>query len=66
MTREPGLAAISSKTASRSGGIEFLAQRIANAIARGRAIPIAKAPRTICLANRVGISGAWASMMSPR
>ena len=51
--------------ASRSGGIESRAQRMASRSASARSMPIATAPRTIwvsCLANRVGISGAWASI----
>ena len=55
--------------ASRSGGIESRAHRIASRSASARSMPIATAPRTIwvsCLANRVGISGAWASITSPR
>jgi hypothetical protein len=66
---DDGCSAMSSRMARRSGGIESRAQRIARRMASGRSRPMATAPRTSwtsCLVNRVGISGAWASMSSPR
>ena len=65
----PGLAARSSMSVSRSGGIESRAQRVASRNASCLGMPMATAPRMIwvsSLANLVGISGAWASMTSPR
>ena len=62
-----GLAARSSMSMSRSGGIESRAQRSYQASCLG--MPMATAPRMIwvsSLANLVGISGAWASITSPR
>ena len=55
--------------ARRSGGMLSRAQRMASVTAAARSTPSAMAPRTIwtsCLAKRVGISGAWQSMTSPR